>query len=81
MMTEKAIVSTIEKNIFPILNELLLVVRKALKYHNISETMKMFTSLPNIVYNRISRKYGVRILAIKNIKLLLMALKAASRYT
>jgi hypothetical protein len=81
MMTEKAILTTIEKNIFPIINELLVVVRKAVKYNHINETIKMFTSLPNIIYNRMSRKYGVKILAIKNLKLLLMALKAAARYT
>lgn len=43
--------------------------------------MKVFTSLPNIIYNRITRKYGVKILAIKNLKILLMALKDASKYT
>lgn len=43
--------------------------------------MQNFTSLPNIVYNRITRKYGVKILAIKNLKILLMALKCAGKYT
>jgi len=81
MMSEKAIVATIEKNIFPIINELLLAVRKSVKFNHIPETIKMFTSLPNIIYNRINRKYGVKILAIKNLKILLMALKAANRYT
>lgn len=81
MMSEKAVIATIEKNIFPIINELLVVVRKAVKFNHIAETMKLFTSLPNIIYNRINRKYGVKILAIKNLKILLMALKAASRYT
>jgi hypothetical protein len=57
------------------------VVRKAVKFNHIAETIKLFTSLPNIIYNRINRKYGVKILAIKNLKILLMALKAAGRYT
>jgi hypothetical protein len=43
--------------------------------------MKNFTSLPNIVYNRMSRKYGMKILAIKNMKILLMALKASQKFT
>lgn len=81
MMNEKLVITTIEKNIFPIINELLTSVKKAVKNSKISETMKNFTSLPNIIYNRINRKYGVKILAIKNLKILLMALKAASRYT
>ena len=38
-------------------------------------------SLSSIMFNRISRKYGVKILAIKNMKILLMALKAANKYT
>lgn len=80
-MNEKLVITTIEKNIFPIINELLTSVKKAVKNSKISETMKNFTSLPNIIYNRINRKYGVKILAIKNLKILLMALKAASRYT
>jgi hypothetical protein len=47
----------------------------------ISDKIKTFTSLPNIIYNRIGRKYGVRILAIKNLKILLMALKISSKFT
>lgn len=43
--------------------------------------MRMFTSLPNIVFNRISRKYGVRILALKHLKILLTAFKVAAKFT
>ena len=43
--------------------------------------MKLFTSLPSIVSNRINRKYGVKILASKHLKAILMAIKAAGRYT
>ncbi len=43
--------------------------------------MKNFTSLPYIVFNRISRKYGVRILAIKNMRILLTSLKYAQKFT
>ncbi len=57
------------------------VVKKAVKLNKIAEGIKNFTSLPNIVYNRISRKYGVKILAIKNLKILLMGLKDAGKYT
>ena len=78
---EKSIVSIIEKNIYPILQELLTNVKKAVKYHKVLDTMKGFISLPNIIYNRINRKYGVKILAIKNIKALLMALKTSSKIT
>jgi hypothetical protein len=56
-------------------------VKKAVKTNKIAEIMKVFTSLPNIIYNRITRKYGVKILAIKNLKILLMALKEAGKYT
>jgi TPP-dependent trihydroxycyclohexane-1,2-dione (THcHDO) dehydratase len=81
MMKEKSIVNIIEKNIYPILQELLTNVKKAVKYRKILDTMKSFTSLPNIIYNRINRKYGVKALAIKNIKALLMALKISSKIT
>lgn len=80
-LTEKSMLSIIEKTIFPIINELLVSVKKAVKANKVGEAMRVFTSLPNIVYNRITRKYGVKILAIKNLKVLLMALKQASRYT
>jgi hypothetical protein len=43
--------------------------------------MRIFTSLPSIVFNRISRKYGVRILALKHLKILLTAFKVASKFT
>ncbi len=43
--------------------------------------MKLFTSLPSIVFNRINRKYGVKILAVKHLKFLLSAFKVASRFT
>lgn len=43
--------------------------------------MRTFTSLPSIVYTRIARKYGVKILAVKNLKVLLMALREAGRFT
>lgn len=81
MMKEKSIVSIIEKNIYPILQELLTNVKKAVKYHRVLDTMKNFVSLPNIIYNRINRKYGVKILATKNIKALLMALKLSLKIT
>ncbi len=80
-MTDKYAISTIERNVFPILNELLAPVRKAVKFNRIADTMKMFTSLASIVFNRISRKYGVKILAIKHLKILLSAFKAASKFT
>lgn len=81
MMNEKSVVSTIEKNVFPIMSEMLLLVKKAIKANKILETMRSFTSLPNIIYNRITRKYGVKILAVKNLKVLLMALRIAGKYT
>ena len=81
MMNEKSVVSTIEKNVFPIMSEMLLLVKKAIKANKILETMRSFTSLPNILYNRITRKYGVKILAVKNLKVLLMALRIAGKYT
>jgi hypothetical protein len=74
-------VSIIEKTVFPIMGELLGIVRKAVKNNRIAETIRVFTSLPSIVYTRIARKYGVRILAIKNLKVLLMALREAGRFT
>lgn len=80
-MSDKFVISIIEKNIFPILNELLVNVKKAAKLDRIGETMKTFTSLPSIIYNRINRKYGVKILAIKNIKIILMALRAANKFS
>ena len=80
-MNEKSVVSTIEKNVFPIMSEMLLLVKKAIKGNKILETMRSFTSLPNIIYNRITRKYGVKILAVKNLKVLLMALRIAGKYT
>lgn len=80
-MTEKLVISTIEKNIFPIISELLQTVKKAAKMNRITEVMKNFTSLPNIIYNRVGRKYGVKILAIKNLKIILMALRAANKFT
>lgn len=80
-MNEKSVVSTIEKNVFPIMSEMLLLVKKAIKANKILETMRSFTSLPNIIYNRITRKYGVKILAVKNLKVLLMALRIAGKYT
>ncbi len=80
-MNEKSFVSTIEKNVFPIMSEMLLLVKKAIKANKILETMRSFTSLPNILYNRITRKYGVKILAVKNLKVLLMALRIAGKYT
>jgi hypothetical protein len=43
--------------------------------------MKLFTSLPSIVFNRINRKYGVKILASKHLKGILMAIKAVGRFT
>jgi hypothetical protein len=43
--------------------------------------MRLFTSLPSIVYHRISRKYGVKILAVKHLKILLLAFKSAARFT
>jgi len=43
--------------------------------------MKNFVSLPHIVYNNINRKYGVKALATKNIKAILMALKYSSKIT
>lgn len=60
---------------------MLLLVKKAIKTGKILESMRNFTSLPNILYNRITRKYGVKILAIKNLKVLLMALRTAGKYT
>ena len=81
MMNEKSVISTIEKNVFPIMSEMLLLVKKAIKANKILETMRSFTSLPNIIYNRITRKYGVKILAVKNLKVLLMALRIAGKYT
>lgn len=60
---------------------MLLLVKKAIKANKILETMRSFTSLPNIIYNRITRKYGVKILAVKNLKVLLMALRIAGKYT
>ena len=35
MMKEKSIVSIIEKNIYPILQELLTNIKKAVKYHKV----------------------------------------------
>ena len=78
---DKSVVSTIEKNIFPILTELLGVVRKSVKIGKIPETIRTFTSLPSIVYNRVSRKYGVKKLALKHIKILLLSFKSASTFT
>lgn len=63
------------------MNELMITVKKVCKQNKIRDTMKNFMSLPNIVYNRMSRKYGVKILAIKNMKILLLALKAAELFT
>jgi len=51
------------------------------KSNKIAETMRLFTSLPNIVFNRISRKYGVKILAVKHLKILLLAFKTAAKFT
>jgi len=56
-------------------------VRKAVRTNKIAETMKLFTSLPSIISNRINRKYGVKILATKHLKVILMAIKAAGKYT
>lgn len=56
-------------------------VRKAVKSNKVTESMRLFTSLPNIVSNRINRKYGVRILAVKHLKILLLAFKAAAKFT
>lgn len=80
-MTEKGAFLIIDKNLFPILNQLLVIVRKAVKTNKIPQTIKLFTSLPSIVSNRINRKYGVKILASKHLKAILMAIKAAGRYT
>jgi hypothetical protein len=43
--------------------------------------MRLFTSLPNIISNRINRKYGVKILAFKHLRVILMAVKAAGKYS
>lgn len=75
VMTEKSAISIIEKTLFPILSELIAVVKKAVKGNRIADMMRLFTSLPSIVYTKITRKYGVKILAIKNLKVLLMALR------
>ena len=43
--------------------------------------MRTFTSLRNIVFHRISRKYGVKILALKHLRVLLLAFRAAAKFT
>ena len=43
--------------------------------------MRNFTSLPSILCNRINRKYGVKILAVKHLRVILLAVKTASKYT
>lgn len=67
--------TTIEKNLMPIILELLNTVKKSVFKKNIDQTIKTFHSLPFILMNKFSTKYGVKILAIKNMKLLLSSLK------
>lgn len=45
------------------------------------EVIRTFTSLPSIVYNRICRKYGVKFLALKHLRILLLAFRTAARFT
>lgn len=74
-MSEKQMLTTIEKNLMPIILELLNNVKKSVLKKTVDQTIRTFHSLPFILMNKFSTKYGVKILAIKNMKLLLSSLK------
>ena len=59
----------------PIILELLSSVKKAVAKKNIEQTLRTFYSLPYVILNKFSTKYGVKILAMKNMRLLLSAIK------
>jgi hypothetical protein len=67
--------AAIEKNLIPIIVELLGQVKKSIKNHTVEQTIRNFPSLPYTIMNKFSTKYGVKILAIKNMKILLSSLK------
>ncbi len=59
----------------PIILELLNNVKKSVLRKSVDQVIRTFHSLPFILMNKFSTKYGVKILAIKNMKLLLSSLK------
>jgi hypothetical protein len=65
----------IEKNLMPIILELLNAVKKSIMKKTVDQTIRTFPSLPFVLMNKFSTKYGVKILATKNMKLLLSSLK------
>lgn len=74
-LSDKQMLTIIEKNLMPIILELLNTVKKSVFKKTVDQSIKTFYSLPFILMNKFSTKYGVKILAIKNMKLLLSSLK------